>query len=233
MYCRIIVFFLCLLTTGQSPAQSSPDALALIREVNAKFARVKDYQAKAIVDVRISFMKILPQKAKVFYRRPDKFRVKSEGIAILPRQNLDQLFQLTANENEFMAFAIGDDAVQGVPVKVLNIVPVSDTSDLILAKIWVDPVKDLVLKSQLTTKTNGTILIEYTFGTQSAFALPDQAVFTIEVRKFKIPKAISADLNSAASKKDSGKEQKTGKIILRFSDYQINKGLADAVFVEK
>ena len=41
-------------------AQSSPEALSVLREVNAKFAKVKDYQVDAVIDTRISFLKILP-----------------------------------------------------------------------------------------------------------------------------------------------------------------------------
>lgn len=225
----LIILLLCWHPAAVT-AQSAPEAQALLREVNARFDKVKDYQADAVIDTRISFLKILPQKARVYFRRPDQFKVKAKGIAILPRQNFDQLFRLIADEKAYMAFLSGDDRCNGLPVKVVNIIPLADTSDLVLAKVWVDPVRDLILKSQLTTKTNGTVLIEYQHGTLASYALPDQITFTIEVKKFKIPKAVAADINSKA-KANPGKEPKTGKIIISFSNYILNKGVPSEVFL--
>ncbi len=218
-----------LLTTIAAHAQSAPEALRLLREVNAKFSKVKNYQADAVIDTRISFLKILPQRAKIYFRQPDQFKVKSKGIAILPRQNFDQLFKLIANEQSYMAFISGEEVYNGRRVKLVNIIPVADTSDLVLAKVYVDPERDLILKAQLTTKSNGTVLIEYQHGTMADVALPDKITFTIEVKKFKIPKAVAADINSKA-KSPSTKEPKTGQIIISFSNYILNKGVPDEFF---
>ncbi|MFN8154199.1 MAG: hypothetical protein U0Y08_07920 [Bacteroidia bacterium] len=218
-----------LLTTIAAHAQSAPEALQLLREVNAKFSKVKNYQADAVIDTRISFLKILPQRAKIYFRQPDQFKVKSKGIAILPRQNFDQLFKLIANEQSYMAFISGEEVYNGRRVKLVNIIPVADTSDLVLAKVYVDPERDLILKAQLTTKSNGTVLIEYQHGTMADVALPDKITFTIEVKKFKIPKAVAADINSKA-KSPSTKEPKTGQIIISFSNYILNKGVPDEFF---
>jgi hypothetical protein len=226
-----LLFVLCFLSQLLS-AQSSPEALSILREVNAKFAKVKDYQVDAVIDTRISFLKILPQKAKVFFRQPDQFKVKSKGIAILPKQNFDQLFKLIANEKGYMAFPSGTEILNGAQVSIINLIPTTDTSDLVLAKLWIDTSRDLILKSQLTTKSNGTVLIEYLHGSLAAYALPDQITFTVEVKKFKIPKAVAADINSKATV-SNGKEPKTGKIIIRFSNYILNKGIPSSVFSGK
>ena len=225
-----LLFVLALLVTVDSSAQSSPEALQLIRSVNARFAKVKDYTADAKIETRISFLNILPQKAAVFYKRPDKFRFKAKGIAVLPKQDFGALFRLTANESDFMAYVTGQDTVTRRKVQVINIIPVADTGDLVLAKIWIDPSRSLILRSQLTTRSNGTIVIDYEFGDMADFALPDRMVFTIEVKKFKIPRAVSADINSSSSKYPAGKEPKTGQIEILFSNYLLNKGLQDSVF---
>lgn len=66
-------------------------------------------------------------------------------------------------------------------VTILNLIPLSDTTDLVLAKIWVDTARDLIVKSQLTTKSNGLVLIDYVHGNLSDYALPDKMIFTIDV----------------------------------------------------
>jgi outer membrane lipoprotein-sorting protein len=117
-----------------------------------------------------------------------------------------------------------------IKTTVVNIIPLSDTSDLILGKIWVDPGKNIVLKSQLTTKSNGTILTEFTYGTQVAYGLPDLMVFSVDVKKFKVPKGVAADLNNKPTDDPKQKDNKKGKIYIKLSNYQINKGIQDSVF---
>lgn len=221
-----------LLTSLYVQSQSAPDAVKLLKGVTEKFNKVRDYQVDALIDARISFLKILPQQAKVFYKSPNKFNVESKGIAILPKQNFDQLFTLLSNENNFIAFVSGAENLNGMAATIVNVVPLGDTSDLVLAKLWVDGSQSLILKSQLTTKTNGTVLIEYIYKTWKTLALPDQTIFTVDVKRFKIPKAISADINSKATQEDKNKPQKPGRIIITFTNYRINKGIDDKVFLK-
>ncbi len=226
---KLLILFCYLIAAFSVQSQSAPEAMQLLREVNSKFAKVKNYQADAVIDTRISFLKILPQRARIYFRQPDQFKVKSKGIAILPKQNFDQLFKLIANEKAYMAFLSGEEQYNGRLVKLVNIIPTTDTSDLVLARLYVDPERDLILKAQLTTKSNGTVLIEYQHGTMADVALPDKITFTIEVKKFKIPKAVAADINSK-TKSPSAKEPKTGQIIISFSNYILNKGIPDEYF---
>lgn len=222
----ILGFFLA--STGVS--QSSPEALELIRAVNTRFNKVKDYTADARIETRISFLNILPQRATVYYKKPDKFRLKSKGIAVLPKQDFSALFKLTSDEKSFVAYTTGKEVIRQRLVTAVNVIPVADTGDLVLAKIWIDQERSLVLRSQLTTRANGTVLIDYEFGSLSEYALPDRTTFTIEVKKFKIPRAVSADINAKSKTVPPGKEPKTGQIEILFSNYVLNKGLPDTVF---
>lgn len=225
-----MLIWLWLITPLFTVAQGDQEARLLLREVNARFAKVKNYQADAVIDTRISFLKILPQRAKVYYSQPDQFRVKAQGIAILPKQSFDQLFTLIAKENAYFPIITGDDKLGAYSSKIINVIPLSDTSDLVLAKLWIDPERDLILKSQLTTRSNGTVLVDYSYGEFAAYALPDKVTFTIEVKKFKIPKAVSADLNSTSVKPTGAKDPKTGTILIALSNYIINKGVPAGIF---
>jgi hypothetical protein len=56
-------------------------------------------------------------------------------------------------------------------------------------------------------------------------------VFTVEVKKFKIPKGVTADINNTkTSVDDKKKDNKKGKIFIKLTNYQINKGIPDTVF---
>ena len=57
---------------------------------------------------------------------------------------------------------------------------------------------------------------------------------TVDTKKFKIPKAVAADINNynSSAKDRFPKQSKKGKIMLAFSNYKINKGIPDSIFKE-
>lgn len=191
----------------------------------------KDYSVQANIKVDLPFVKMLPIDAKIYFKQKDKFKVESKSIAIVPRQGFDQITKMLNDTSSFDALISGEELIAGSQATIINVIPQSDTSDLILGKLWIDVKKNVVLKSQLTTKSNGTILTEYTYGSQLAFGLPDMMVFTVDVKKFKIPKGVTADINNTkTSVDDKKKDNKKGKIFIKLTNYQINKGIPDTVF---
>ena len=95
--------------------------------------------------------------------------------------------------------------------------------------------KSVIMKSQITTLSNGTVNVDYTYGDQISRGLPSIMKFEIDVKKFKIPKSVASDINkSSADKKKASANQKTkGIITITLSNYKINTGLSDALFVKK
>lgn len=207
------------------------DAKQVLRGVYNKLQKAKDYSVEANIKVDMPFIRMLPIDAKIYYKQKDKFHVESKGIAIIPRQSFGQSSKMLADTNSFTAVAQGTEMIGTTQTSIINIIPLSDTSDLILGKLWIDPKNSIILKSQLTTKSNGTILTEYTYGAQTAFGLPDKMVFSVDVKKFKIPKGVATDINNTTDeKKEKEKENKKGKIFITLTNYQVNKGIPDSVF---
>jgi outer membrane lipoprotein-sorting protein len=203
----------------------------LIAKVNKNFSKVKDYSADLAMNFAIPGVNIEPISGKVFYKQPDKFRVRTKGIVFLPKQNPYYALALLKDTNAYTAVSGGVEKIGVTNCTVINVIP-NGENDLILGKFWIDAAKGLVLKSQLTTKSNGTISIENTFGAMSAYALPDKIVFTIDVAKFKVPKAVAVDLNSKSAPKTDSSVKGTGVISLQFSKYLLNQKLSDEVFKE-
>lgn len=204
----------------------------LIHEVNRKFAAVKDYSAALNMRFDIPSVRMEPVRGKVFYKTPDKFRIRAEGIIFMPRQNPYFTLQSVRDTNAYTALFAGEETLSGVKTSIINVIPFDTNGELILARLWIDPAKKLIVKSQLTTKSNGTIQVDHVYGAQQAAALPDKMVFTIDVARFKVPKSVAVDLNSK-SKGQQLPPRGTGTIELSFSEYKLNQNLSDAVFSEK
>lgn len=224
---KIITSFFLLFIVSFADGQN-PSASTLLNNLYLKSLKAKDYSASAHIKVDLPFLKMLPINAKVYFKQKDKFKVDSKSIAILPRQSFDQLTSMLKDTLAYTAMVQTTENIGAVQTTVVSVIPLSDTSDLILGRIWIDQKNNLVLKSQLTTKSNGTILTEYYYKDQIAYGLPEKMIFTVDVKKFKVPKSVTIDINNTKPQKES--KEKQGKIEITLSDYKINQGLSDEIF---
>jgi outer membrane lipoprotein-sorting protein len=206
-------------------------ANVLLNKVVAKMMSVKDYSANADVTADIPMIKILPSKAKIYFKQKDKFKVEAKGIVILPKQGFTDVNSFISNSKNYQAI-LGDTTVVNSTKSVLTtVIPNGEASEIILAKLWIDYTRNVVMKTQITTKSNGTVTTTYTYGDKVSFGLPSKMVFEIDVKKFKLPKSVAADINNTdnRSKKDT---RKKGTITVSLSNYSVNQGLSDALFVK-
>ncbi len=227
---RSVVIFLFLLTFLPSQIVAQQNANAILNGVYTKQQKAKDYSVDVRIKVDMPFIRMLPVDAKIYSKQKDKFKVVSKSIAIVPRQGFDQASKMLSDTNSITTMIQGKEMLGASQAFIINIIPITDTSDLILAKLWIDEKESVILKSALTTKSSGTILTDYTYGAQKAYGLPDKLLFTVDIKKFKIPKSVAADINNEAKEEDKSKEKKKGQILITLTNYQINKGIPDSVF---
>ena len=210
------------------------DADAVIQQVVQKLNSVKDYSVDANIKANIPLIKIMPVNASIYFKQKDKFKVVSKGIAILPKQGFTDVNAFLMNKGSYMAVSSGTKTIGEIKTNLITVIPTGENSEIILAKLWIDTKIDVILRSQVTTRSSGTVIVDYTYGTEVQFGLPNQLTFTIDVKKFKMPKSVAADLNKTnqQKKKTADKDQK-GTIVIKLTNYKVNKGISDAVFKEK
>jgi hypothetical protein len=224
-----MVYVILLICHFDAFAQKTPNQL--LRGVYQKMMKVKDYSVEASIRADIPLIKIMPVNAVIYFKQPDKFKVDSKGIAIMPRQGFSDLAKIIRDSTAYTAVFTGKEKISTSLTQIISIIPSADTGDLVLAKFWIDYSRNLVLKSQLTTRSSGTMQIEYFYSSQAALGLPDKMIFTVEVKKFKIPKAMAADMQNPQSKpKVDDKTAKKGVILISLKNYKVNSGLRDAFF---
>lgn len=223
----LIFFTLVMLSLSKHLAAQTP--AQVIQKVNNNFAKVKDYTADVQIHTDISFIKMKDINAKVFFKKPKKFKIKAEGILFLPKQNPNYMQSLITDTLSYTAVKNGNEKLGAYNTTIISIIPNSDTADLILGKFWIDESRSVILKSSLSTRSNGNLLIEHFYGVNASNSLPDKLIFTIETSKFKLPKAMVVDLGS--SEENTNKEaEKKGTITINFTNYKVNGGIDDSVF---
>lgn len=200
---------------------SAQQAEVLIQKLQQKFKSVKNYTADAQIDARIPFIKMLPVKAHLSFKQPDIFKVESKGIAIVPRQGFDQMGKLMNNPGAYTMVSQGTEKIGERLTEVVLMIPRVDTGEVLMGKLWIDPVKVLVLRSQLTTRSNGTVHADFTYGAYASKGLPDKIEFRVDTKKFKIPKAITGDFKESKPAA-TGKDESKGTITIFLSSYVVN-----------
>lgn len=193
---------------------------ALFGQLVQKFKKVQHYEVSAQIKPNIPMIRILPVRATINFQYPNNYKIKSAGISILPKNGFSELPQLFAKPNQFTVIASGQEVVDGVNATILTLLPIENESDLILAKIWVNTKELLVLKSLITSRSNGSITSNFQYAEEKKWGLPSKMTFTMDVKKFKIPKGVATDINRT-SKPIDDKQQK-GKIEITFLKYKVN-----------
>jgi outer membrane lipoprotein-sorting protein len=227
---KTIFTFIIIAITLNISAQKAEDIIA---KLNAKYNSIKDYTVNANIKADIPMLKIMPNKAVIYYKQKDKFKIDSKGITVLPKQGFTEINAFLSDKSKYMA-VIGDSLIiKGVQTVLINIIPNNAGGEMILAKLWVDVKNYVIMRSQITTKTNGTIFIDYTYGDQITFGLPSEMKFEIDVKKFKMPKSVSGDINNTKNKDQKKKNKTKGTITITLSEYKVNTGLKDSIFKEQ
>ena len=77
------------------------DAAQLIKKVKAKLELVDNYEATGIMKTDIAFIKAPIGKIKIYFKKPNLFKIKKEGgISLLPKGGLSvNLSSLIASSN--------------------------------------------------------------------------------------------------------------------------------------
>lgn len=208
------------------------DMSELVKKVKAKLDQVNDYQADGVLKTDIVFIKAPVSKVKVYFKKPNKFRLKKDGgISILPKGGVSVTAGSVVDINNFVALSAGEAVVDGVKTKMVKVLPSDENSEVILATLYIDEPNLLVRKAVITTKENGTYEINLVYGKYISYALPDKVVFSFNTKDYKLPKGITLEFddNVKSSNMDKMKNKK-GKVEITYSSYIINKGIDDSVF---
>lgn len=223
------VLAVIVLWIGNAAAQ---DMTALINKVSAKLNQVNDYEAEGTLKTDVSFIKAPSGKIKVYFKKPDKFKLKKDGgISILPKGGVSINMSNMIMTNNYVALAAGESTIDGSKTKIVKLLPVDENSEIVLSTLYIDEANLLVRKAITTTKENGTYEMALTYGKYSNLGLPDKVVFSFNTKDYKLPKGITLEFDDGQKATDMDKlKNKKGRVEIVYTSYIINKGIDDKVF---
>lgn len=224
---KLLLIFLLTL----SSRAFSQDMTSLVMKVKAKLDQVNDYEAEGRMKTDVAFIKAPVGRVKVYYKKPDKFRLKKDGgISLLPKGGVSVNMNSIFTTSGFTAIGAGEAMINGVNTKVVKILPDDENSDIVLSTMYIDEANLLVRKSTVTTKENGTYTVEMSYGKFAQYGLPDKVSFSFNTKNYSLPKGITLEFDDEKPADTNKLKNRKGRVEITYTNYIINKGISDAVF---
>ena len=224
-----LVLLFSILAFSQS---KNPDSI--LDRVKEEFNKIDDYTVDVKIKVDVDFLKMPDREAKIFFKKPDKIHIESEGFAMLPKEGLN-FSPLGLLNSKYSSFYVREDTLNGIETSVIKVIPLEGGSDVILSTLWVDTKRDLILKVESSRKPQGTFVIDLDYlKTDKGFWLPSSMIFSFSIDRSILPRQFNFDADSDDKKaREDSTKTRTGKVFLDYSNYKTNTGLSDEVFENK
>ena len=226
-------YVLTTLVAFWSLAVQGQDADKLIRDVRAKLDQVKDYKATGKLKTDVAFLKIPVSNVQVYYKKPNRFKVKKDGgISLLPKNGVSVNLNSLLMADDYTAVPAGESVLNGVTVKIIKLLPLNDNGDVVLTTMYIDEKKLLIQKAVTTTRDNGTYDMQMSYGKFEKYGLPDKVIFSFNTKDYKLPKGVTFeyDAGETAKTQEDKLKNKKGKVEILYENYLINKGVDDNIF---
>jgi len=219
---KFFVVFICTIYTYVNAY--AQDMTPLVLKVKAKLDQVNSYTADGVMKTDIVFIKAPISKVKVYYKKPNSFKLeRSGGISLLPKGGISVNMSNMLATTNFTAFAAGEATIKGVKVRIVKLIPMNESSDVVLTTMYIDEANLLIMKAVTTTKENGTYEMEMTYGKFANYGLPDKVVFSFNTKDYKLPKGITLEFEEGAKPNDANLlKNKKGRVTINYTNYVVN-----------
>ena len=240
------IFFIFLFTSIKS---QNTDLDIVKSNIITQFSKIEDYQVDINIKINMTGFRMPKKKIKMFFKKPDKLSIKTNGFAIIPKtginNNPNELFKMfnyinevnrTIRDNKqfyFISGIVNQDSID-MPIKNLK----SEESNikmslLIDAKEWIITEVDIFLDKEKTFS------IRTDYININNIMVPEKTKLIIGIKEIsRIKNNFNGDLlfNSdndlaKASGFNLKNDEFKGEISMKFSNYIINQGIDDQIFI--
>lgn len=222
--CLLLINSICVAAHAQTAEE-------LIRQLRQKVASVNDYEAQGRMKTNVSFIKAPEADVKVFFKKPNKLRIRNAtGISFIPKGSLNiNLGSIFDNSGNYDIIDVGKES--GTGLRIVKLLPQDENAEVVLSTLYIDEKLVLIKKAKVTTRESGTYELQMTYGRYASYGLADKVTFTFNTKDYKLPKGVTLDYDDGSGKnKPTTPQEKKGSVEISYSEYKINKGVADSVF---
>jgi outer membrane lipoprotein-sorting protein len=226
MIFRLAAACIIFLSAGDASAQLSGEAI--LDSVETCMAGVHDYTVKLVVTTDIERLKVPPMHVTMYFKQPDKVHFDSEGFALLPREGV--AFSITHLRKRYAVDSVNEEMLNGEKTFKLTLLPAADRSSLRRMFLYVNPSRWMPDRLASTLVNGREILATFTYQQIEGHWLPSQLVVKMTSSEKDTTEMSPLDQSMPIPRPPLARN---GTVTIGYSDYRINTGLPDELFIPK
>jgi len=218
------------------------DVERVVDKTQKQFEKAFDYQVTMKIELKVPGFRMPKKKYKVFFKQPNKLKIKSRGFGMLPKtgiftspkdnfDNLKNMRLISTNNNNGQVYIKGEVIVDSLKLKMPNEYAKLGFRPTVTVKIdtnnWVI--------NNIITELDTLKLVEITNTYKKVdnnYIMPSASTVQYFIKDAKLSGWLKKDITSIVGQNPL--EQKSdmveGKISILYEDYIINRGIKDKVF---
>jgi len=218
------------------------DVEMVVDKTQKQFEKAFDYQVTMKIELKVPGFRMPKKKYKVFFKQPNKLKIKSRGFGMLPKtgiftspkdnfDNLKNMHLISTNNNNGQVYIKGEVIVDSLKLKMPNEYAKLGFRPTVTVKIdtnnWVI--------NNIITELDTLKLVEITNTYKKVdnnYVMPSASTVQYFIKDAKLSGWLKKDITSIVGQNPL--EQKSdmveGKISIVYEDYIINRGIKDKIF---
>ena len=237
------ILFLFLLANSNAFSNNNPEYI--IKKTDDQFREINNYQVDMVISIAIPAFRMPKKKYKVYFKQPDKIKVKSRGFGLLPKtgmftsplENFSNLSNIRLSKdfsrtspNEIML--VGDLVLDSLALDVPNE----------YARLTFKPTVDVKVDTQnwvitqVLTKIDTVKIMEinnFYDVVDDSFYMPIRSTVEYYVKDARLSKWINKDIGTIMGNNHSmniESDMVKGLISVSYAKYRVNRGIKDSIF---
>lgn len=237
------ILFLFLLANSNAFSNNNPEYI--IKKTDDQFRKINNYQVDMVISIAIPAFRMPKKKYKVYFKQPDKIKVKSRGFGLLPKtgmftsplENFSNLSNIRFSKdfsrtdpNEIML--VGDLVLDSLALDVPNE----------YARLTFKPTVDVKVDTQnwvitqVLTKIDTVKIMEinnFYDVVDDSFYMPIRSTVEYYVKDARLSKWINKDIGTIMGNNHSmniESDMVKGLISVNYAKYRVNRGIKDSIF---
>ena len=218
------------------------DVERVVDKTQKQFEKAFDYQVTMKIELKVPGFRMPKKKYKVFFKQPNKLKIKSRGFGMLPKtgiftspkdnfDNLKNMRLISTNNDNGQVYIKGEVIVDSLKLKMPNEYAKLGFRPTVTVKIdtnnWVI--------NNIITELDTLKLVEITNTYKKVdnnYVMPSASTVQYFIKDAKLSGWLKKDITSIVGQNPL--EQKSdmveGKISIVYEDYIINRGIKDKIF---
>ena len=237
------ILFLFLLANSNAFSNNNPEYI--IKKTDDQFREINNYQVDMVISIAIPAFRMPKKKYKVYFKQPDKIKVKSRGFGLLPKtgmftsplENFSNLSNIRFSKdfsrtdpNEIML--VGDLVLDSLALDVPNE----------YARLTFKPTVDVKVDTQnwvitqVLTKIDTVKIMEinnFYDVVDDSFYMPIRSTVEYYVKDARLSKWINKDIGTIMGNNHNmniDSDMVKGLISVNYAKYRVNRGIKDSIF---